>query len=241
MYNSLYSIVLMILVALTGSYVVSSVMEEKTSKLVENLMVSVRPLALVMGKILAMMFYVFAMIVIGIAGSVISNTLVQSVAGTSVPDVAGNMFNFAKLFTFAGAKGLIMIPCMLLTYFMYSILAGMLGSACIKVEDAASATGAITMVNMLGYMVGMILQAAGKPTASLVASIIPFVSSYIAPVSFICGRIPLWAFLLGVLLQAAVCVILFVICARTYRKLIVNDSKKLKLFEIVKLSLAKEA
>ena len=240
-YNSLYSIVLMILVALTGSYVVSSVMEEKTSKLVENLMVSVRPLALIMGKILAMMFYVFSMIAIGIIGSYISNTLVESIAGPSAASEAGAMMNFSKLFSFAGPKALIMVPTMLLTYFMYSILAGLLGSACTKVEDAQSAIGSVTMINMAGYMVGMIIPGIGNPTVSTVASIIPFVSSYVAPVSFICGRIPLWAFLLGIALQIVVCVVFFLICAKTYRKLIVNDSRKLKFFEIVKLSLAKEA
>ena len=204
-------------------------------------MVSVRPLALIMGKILAMMFYVFSMIAIGIIGSYISNTLVESIAGPSAASEAGAMMNFSKLFSFAGPKALIMVPTMLLTYFMYSILAGLLGSACTKVEDAQSAIGSVTMINMAGYMVGMIIPGIGNPTVSTVASIIPFVSSYVAPVSFICGRIPLWAFLLGIALQIVVCVVFFLICAKTYRKLIVNDSKKLKFFEIVKLSLAKEA
>ena len=240
-YNSLYSIVLMILVALTGSYVVSSVMEEKMSKLVENLLVSVRPLALILGKILAMMFYVFSMIVLGMGGSFITNKIAESVLGTPAVQGVADMMNFSRLFTFAGFKGLLLLPCMLLTYFMYSMLAGLMGSACTRMEDAQSAIGTVTMVNMVGYMIGMVLPNVENSTALLVASIIPFVSSYIAPVSFICGRIPLWAFLLGILLQTVICVILFRICAKTYRKLIVNDSKRLKLFEIIKLSLAKEA
>ena len=240
-YNSLYSIVLMILVALTGSYVVSSVMEEKMSKLVENLLVSVRPLALILGKILAMMFYVFSMIVLGMGGSFITNKIAENVLGTPAVQNVADMMNFSRLFTFAGFKGLLLLPCMLLTYFMYSMLAGLMGSACTRMEDAQSAIGTVTMVNMVGYMIGMVLPNVENSTALLVTSVIPFVSSYIAPVSFICGRIPLWAFLLGVFLQIVICVILFRICAKTYRKLIVNDSKRLKLFEIIKLSLAKEA
>ena len=118
-YNSLYSIVLMILVALTGSYVVSSVMEEKMSKLVENLLVSVRPLALILGKILAMMFYVFSMIVLGMGGSFITNKIAENVLGTPAVQNVADMMNFSKLFTFAGFKGLLLLPCMLLTYFMY--------------------------------------------------------------------------------------------------------------------------
>ena len=239
-YNMTYSLILMILVALTGSYVVASVMEEKTSKLVENLMVSVRPLALIFGKILAMMCYVFSMIVIGAAGSFISNGIMNSVAGPSVALEVSGMLNFSQLFTFAGVKGLIMLPCILLTYLMFSILAGLMGSACIKMEDSASAIGTITMLNMAGYMVGMMLPNFAGTKAMTIASVIPFVSSYIAPVAYICGRVPLWAFLLGLALQIVICVVLFVVCAKTYRKLIVNDSKKIGLAGILKMALKKE-
>ncbi len=239
-YNMTYSLILMILVALTGSYVVASVMEEKTSKLVENLMVSVRPLALIFGKILAMMCYVFSMIVIGAAGSFISNGIMNSVAGPSVALEVSGMLNFSQLFTFAGVKGLIMLPCILLTYLMFSILAGLMGSACIKIEDSASAIGTITMLNMAGYMVGMMLPNFAGTKAMTIASVIPFVSSYIAPVAYICGRVPLWAFLLGLTLQIVICVVLFVVCAKTYRKLIVNDSKKIGLAGILKMALKKE-
>ncbi len=239
-YNMTYSLILMILVALTGSYVVASVMEEKTSKLVENLMVSVRPLALIFGKILAMMCYVFSMIAIGAAGSFISNGIMNSVAGPSVALEVSGMLNFSQLFTFAGVKGLIMLPCILLTYLMFSILAGLMGSACIKMEDSASAIGTITMLNMAGYMVGMMLPNFAGTKALTIASVIPFVSSYIAPVAYICGRVPLWAFLLGLALQIVICVMLFVVCAKTYRKLIVNDSKKIGLAGILKMALKKE-
>lgn len=239
-YNMTYSLILMILVALTGSYVVASVMEEKTSKLVENLMVSVRPLALIFGKILAMMCYVLSMIVIGAAGSFISNGIMNSVAGPSVALEVSGMLNFSQLFTFAGVKGLIMLPCILLTYLMFSILAGLMGSACIKMEDSASAIGTIAMLNMAGYMVGMMLPNFAGTKALTIASVIPFVSSYIAPVAYICGRVPLWAFLLGLALQIVICVVLFVVCAKTYRKLIVNDSKKIGLAGILKMALKKE-
>ncbi len=239
-YNLLYAIILMILVAMTGSYVVSSVMEEKTSKLVENLLVSVRPLALIMGKILAMMCYVFSMITIGAAGSYISNSIMASYAGESAAMEIGGMLNFSKLFTFAGAKGLLMLPCMILTYFMYSVLAGLLGSACTKLEDSASAIGTVTMINMISYMLGAMIPGMGNETALTIVSIIPFASSSVMPVAFICGKIPVWVFLLGIVLQIIVCAILFLICAKTYRKLLVNDSKKLGFFEIVKMALAKE-
>ncbi|MCR5249361.1 MAG: ABC transporter permease [Lachnospiraceae bacterium] len=238
--SMLYSIIVMILGSLTASYVISSVMEEKTSKLVENLLVSVRPLALVFGKILAVMTYVGLMIVLGIGGSFISNKIAAAMSGSEIVQHVGGMLDFSRLFSMGPAKSILIIVCMLLTYLQFSILAGVLGSACVKPEDAQSAIGTVTMINMTCYMLGIVLPNVENPMVYTVASMIPVVSGYLAPVGLIVGRVPLWAFLIGMALNIVVIMLLFRLCAKTYRKLIVNDSKRLKLFEIIRLSAGKE-
>ena len=57
-----YSIVVMILCLLSASFIIRCIVTEKDSKLIELLMVSVSPLALLLGKILAVMTYVLIMI-----------------------------------------------------------------------------------------------------------------------------------------------------------------------------------
>ena len=57
-----YSIVAMIICVFSVTYIVRAIVEEKVSRLVETLMVSVRPMALVLGKILAVMTFMFTML-----------------------------------------------------------------------------------------------------------------------------------------------------------------------------------
>ena len=69
-----YAIVVMMLCMMSTAFLLRAVVEEKESKLVELLMVSVSPLALLGGKILAVMLYVAALLLLvlfGMGGSVL--------------------------------------------------------------------------------------------------------------------------------------------------------------------------
>ena len=67
-----YSILVMLISIMSASYIARAIVEEKASKLVELLMVSVRPLALILGKILAVMVFVFGLFVLMAGGHILS-------------------------------------------------------------------------------------------------------------------------------------------------------------------------
>ncbi len=237
-YSTVYSIIIMILVSLTVSYVITSVMEEKTSKLVENLLVSVRPLALIMGKIFAMMLYVISMLVFGGIGASVSTGIISltSLSRSQAVSEMGQHMDFTVLFGFSVWKLLILLLSVLVTYLMFSILAGLLGSACTKVEDVGSTVMIINFLSIAGYISGMVVPALDIKPLGYILSIIPFFSSYIGPIYFVCGRIPFYIYLIGLVLQILFIAWLFTLTAKVYRKLIVNDSRKLKISEILKLA-----
>ncbi len=249
-YSTVYSVIVMILVSLTVSYVITSVMEEKTSKLVENLLVSVRPLALVMGKVLAMMLYVVSMIVFGGIGAGISTTVfgmffmdkstviseAAVAAETAGLSEASQSLNIGSFFGLGIGKLLILMLSLFLTYFMFSIISGILGSACTKAEEVGPTVMTINMLSMGGYIAALIVPNIDNPLLDKIFSIVPFISSYVGPISYVCGRTPIHIYLIGLALQIIFIVFLFRLCALVYRKLIVNDSKKLNIAEILKLS-----
>ena len=80
----IYSVVLLILCTFASSFIIQKVIEEKASKLVELLMVSVSPLAMLVGKILAVMTYVFGLIVSLAAVAGISYVITGQLAYTLV-------------------------------------------------------------------------------------------------------------------------------------------------------------
>ncbi len=235
-YSTVYSIIVMILVSLTVSYVVSSVMEEKTSKLVENLLVSVRPLALIMGKIFAMMVYVTSMLLCAAVASGISSAVTSTFIKSEAVTEMNEHVDFASLFGLSGWKILILLFSLILTYLMFSILAGIMGSACTKAEEVGPTVMSMNFLSIAGYIAASVIPNIDNKVLYKIFSVVPFISSYIGPISFITGRIPFWIYLIGLVLQILFIMFLFRLCAKVYRKLIVNDSKKLKIAEILKLS-----
>ena len=234
--STVFSIILMVLVSMTVSYVITSVMEEKTSKLVENLLVSVRPLALIMGKIFAMMVYVVLMLFCAGIASGISSAVTGSFVKSEAAVEMSEHVDFTMLFGLSPWKILILLLSMVLTYLMFSIMAGIMGSACTKAEEVGPTVMIINFLGIAGYVAAILVSNFDNKMMYYIFSVVPFISSYIGPVSFICGRIPFWIYFIGLALQIMLIIFLFMLCAKVYRKLIVNDSKKLRLGEILKLA-----
>ena len=234
--STVFSIILMVLVSMTVSYVITSVMEEKTSKLVENLLVSVRPLALIMGKIFAMMVYVVLMLFCAGIASGISSAVTGSFVKSEAAVEMSEHVDFTMLFGLSPWKILILLLSMVLTYLMFSIMAGIMGSACTKAEEVGPTVMIINFLGIAGYVAAILVSNFDNKMMYYIFSVVTFISSYIGPVSFICGRIPFWIYFIGLALQIMLIIFLFMLCAKVYRKLIVNDSKKLRLGEILKLA-----
>ena len=110
----------------------------------------------------------------------------------------------------------------------------MLGAACTKTEDAQSATGTVTMLVFIGYFASMMITSNDKAIVSTVASLVPPVSFFTAPVYYLTGRISLPIFAASLLIQIAIVVGICLLCAKTYRKLIINDSSKPKLRDVLR-------
>ena len=229
-----YAVIMMLVISLTNSYIISSVTEEKTSKLVETLLVSVRPLALLFGKIAGMMAYTLSIMVFGFLGSKVSNLIMTIIFGEGAASSPGVSFNF-NLFTEFGTFGfLILLINVVIAYLSFSLLSGLFGSACVKTEDIQTASGTVMLICMTGYMAAIFAGIPDSTVANHVVSLLPPVSYYCAPIMYLCGRIDLWVLLVSYLIQILILWGLALVSARTYRNLILSDSSTPKLAAIIK-------
>ena len=229
--SSMFGILIMIVSTLSASYIIASVTEEKTSKLVESLLVSVRPMALLMGKICGMLVYIMSILVLGLASSKISNFVVGRIVGA---EIQGGMsqFDFSVLFNF-GAVGIILLfASVIIAYIAFGSFSGMMGSACTKTEDVQSATGTVMGMVMLGYIGSTIVMVMDKPIITTLACFIPPFSLFTNTVYYLGGKISLPMFALSFVIQIIIIIMLLVVCAKTYRRLILNGSSKPKLIDI---------
>lgn len=228
-----YAIGVMMLCLMAASYIIRAVVEERASKLVELLVISVRPLALIAGKILAVMTYVFGMMVMIVASTLVSYRIFSPDAGLDA------QFGFSLSDLRLGWQSVLVIFVSLaLSYLTFSILAGISGSCCSTMEDMESAYSSVLLLIMGGYILSCMTGAAASPAVSVVTSLIPILSAFCAPAAYLCGDIGIGVLLISWLIQLAVLVGLALLCARVYHELVLYKGGRVKWKAL--LAMAKE-
>ena len=228
-----YAIVVMMLCMMSTAFLLRAVVEEKESKLVELLMVSVSPLALLGGKILAVMLYVAALL------------LLVLLAGLLFGPGTGAEALSAVLPYLTGADGgilhavgtvLVVLVSLLLAYLTLSVVGGIAGACCSNMEDVGSANGAVLLIVMGGYLVSCVVGVVPSHGLAVFASLCPILSLFCAPVQWAAGNVPLAVLLASWALQLIVIAALMLLCARVYRELIVHRGSRVKLKQLLKMA-----
>lgn len=232
-----FDIVIMMICIITVSYIVKSVVEEKSNKLVEQLMVSVKPLALIWGKILACIVYVIFFVAIIICGYLLSTVICSHLGitgGSLIPSGAGLSFGNITITIPAVLCGIISLAIGLISF---SILAGLSGAGCSTTEDEQGANSLTTMIIMICYFVSLGATFMGANQAfAYTASLLPFLSVFVAPIEYLMGNIPIWVLILSWVIQGAVAFYLAKLCSSIYEGLLTYRGQRLKFTDMLKMS-----
>ena len=220
--NLFYSYMVLLLSALAMSYIFQLCMEEKVSKLVESLLVSVEPTALLAGKILAVTLFLAVGIGLVVLGLVISWVLADTIGDISfVKDFLVKTLEFdpAVLHISAGTVVLLVIS-VLLGYFVSAFFSGIIGSCCSKTEDTQQASLAVVLFILVGYMTGALTPAMESDAVNYFCSVFPLTSIFCALPNYVCGKIPLAVFILALALQLVMIYLLARLAGAVYRMML---------------------
>lgn len=232
----IYSILLMMLVSFSSSYIVRAVIEEKASRLVETLMVSVQPMALIIGKILASMCLVaiqLLLLVAGFAGSWFMVTRVLQLSNVQALFAQTNVG--AILSGLDVGMVLVFVVSVLVAYAFYALLAGLAGVRCSNMEDVESANVSIVLTSTAGYITSVSTSALGGGAATAL-SLIPVVNVFVAPVRYLLGEIGLSVLLLSWLIQLVCIALLAIFCHRVYGALLMRRGSKVRLRDLLAMA-----
>jgi len=240
-----------------GSMVMRGVMEEKTNRIAEVIVSSVRPVQLMMGKIVGIGAVGLTQFLIWILLLIVGYTvMVSTMAPGNLQDIAAGAEaaggSGAALMKAQQAMGQINIPLLtgaFLFYFIggylfYAALFAAVGSAVNDdPQDAQSVMMPITMP--IVFSVVIMTTAVANPTGPLAVwcSIIPFTSPVImmARLPFgVPGTVPYWEFALSVLVLAGGFLFTAWLSARIYRTGILLYGKKATWKEMLKWAFSKQ-
>lgn len=236
-----YSILAMILCLMSASYVIRAVVEEKDSRLVELLLVSVKPMALLAGKILAVMAFTFGWLLAMLAGFGVSCGLTAGLMGSgvlqkqlsgllaAVPQVQEDLWQAAGVL-------LVLLVSLGLGYLTMSLIGGVAGACCSGMEEAGEATGPVMLLTMAGYLASCVVGAVPSGPVAVFSTLCPVVSIFCAPVQFAGGNVSIWLVLASWVIQAAVIWGLLTLASRVYAGLIVHRGSRVKLRELMSMA-----
>lgn len=236
-----YSILAMILCLMSASYVIRAVVEEKDSRLVELLLVSVKPMALLAGKILAVMAFTFWWLLAMLAGLGVSCGLTAGLMGSGVlqKQLSGLLAAVPRvqedLWQAAGVL-LVLLVSLGLGYLTMSLIGGVAGACCSGMEEAGEATGPVMLLTMAGYLASFVVGAVPSGPVAVFSTLCPVVSIFCAPVQFAGGNVSFWLVLASWAIQAAVIWGLLTLASRVYAGLIVHRGSRVKLRELMSMA-----
>ena len=220
--NFAYSYMIVILITISMSYIFQLCMEEKVSKLVESLLVSVQPAALLAGKILAVCCFIFIGVGMIAVGLVISWNIAKSMGDTAFITEAIEKYIGFDPSTLNIGIGIIllMILCVLLAFGIGAFYSGICGSLCSKTEDTQQASVAVVFFVMAGYFAASFAPMFQSDGANVFLSVFPVTSIFIAFPNFICGKIGLPVFLISLAVQVLTVIFLARLAGRVYRMML---------------------
>ncbi|GAB1820697.1 ABC transporter permease [Herbidospora sp. RD11066] len=199
--------------------VAMGVVEEKSSRIVEILLISIRPWQLLGGKVLGL----------GVIGFI--NLVALMAAGLGGAYLSGFAADFPP-----GIAGVVLssVVWWILGYSFFAVLAGALASLVSRQEDMNSAVNPLIMLIMASYFVSFFgTDNPDNPVAHILAFVPPF-SSMIMPVRMAATEVPIWEVLLsGGLMVLAVAGILRV-GGLVYERAVLRTGKRLKITEVLR-------
>jgi len=207
---------------LYGAQVLNGVLEEKTSRIVEVMLASVRPIELMMGKLLGICLTALTQLVIWIG------TLVVMTA----PGIVAMIAIKGKVPNFTIVMALHFFAFFLLGFFLVATIYGAIGAAFNDVQEAQQLAILPMMVVMVPFFLMMAVINAPDSSWATVASLIPPFTPMLMVTRLSISVVPLWQVALAYLLTTTFVVFMVWFCARIYRTGILMYGKKPTIGEI---------
>jgi ABC-2 type transport system permease protein len=240
--GGVFGYLIMMFIVIYGNFVMRSVIEEKTNRIIEIIISSVKPFQLMMGKIIGnslagiLQFLIWA-IVGGILFFILSYVLGMQMGASSPTDVAANaeVSSFAANFPlYINELKSLPIATLLISfiiyfiggYFLYSSFYAAIGAAVDSETDSQQFLLPIILPLVLGVYIGF-FTVLNDPhgTIATVFSIFPLTSPIVMLMRIPFG-VPLWQILLSMVILFATFIFVVWFAAKIYRVGILMYGKK---------------
>ena len=236
-YWFVYGVLFVVLMTsiMASTQVATAIVQEKSSRVIEYLLTSIRPLALIVGKVLAMLVTVMLQIVLMLVAGFVSSKIGAAVSGTGTnaiaqfltPEILANL-NIGNILLglLTAAAGMV----------LYATLAGLCGATASRLEEANDSLMLFTMTALVGAYIGMgaagSLMAVGDNAFVTFALIFPLSSAFLLPGALLVGKAGAGIAVIAIVVLLISVVLMFLFVAKVYETLILHTGSRIKMKEV---------
>jgi ABC-2 type transport system permease protein len=222
--------ILYMVLIIYGSMVLRAVLEEKTGRIVEVILSSMRPWELLLGKIVGVGAVGLTQLAI-YAAFVLLLSLVGVPGGLPFLPEGGLPFDLASVLPSGGVLAFFLL-CFLGGYFLFASLFAAVGAMCSTEEEAQQLQFPIIMLVVVPIAFMMPVLENPNATSSVALSLFPFFTPILMFARVAASDVPLWQTGLSVILMVATLGLTARVAGRIYRTGILMQGKRPTLPEL---------
>lgn len=192
-----------------GYWVAAGVVEEKSSRVVEVLLATLRPSHLLRGKILGIgLLGLLQLLLIGLVGLFVSN----AVGSLEFPSGA------------IATMGVVLV-WFVLGFFFYAGLFAVAGSIVTRQEDLQTTMTPLTILIVASFFIGLSATQDPDSTLAVVASLLPFSSPLVMPTRIVLGDAAPWEVMASLAISVAATIALIPIATTIYSRALLRPGR----------------
>ncbi len=210
-----------------------SVSTEKTSKLMETLLTSVHPYAMITGKVLAITVMAVLQFIVWILSGVAGLYGGNAIAHEMYPGYENSVITFINFIKDnIGETGMTFSAVFLAVlvlgvgFIFYCVLAALAGCMVSKPEDVASTQGLFVLPIVISWIISYFAPLMSNYRLMAAIRYIPFTAPFCVPADLISGTIGLGEGLLYLLILIAFTFVVIILSAKIYKGLVLYTGQK---------------
>ena len=256
------SLVLFMLIFVYGQTVAQSIATEKTSRVMELLLTSIRPLAVVIGKVLSMgLVCILQFLLVGcVAGAAFAISAPFGLGGeimdmmNSATELTGEGAEIVQALentvgNFGALQVLLILVIFILGFVFYALIAALVGASVSRMEDLTAAMQPYSILGVvgmylayfpvLGNLDSMETGAASINPVQIFSYYFPLSSPFALPSALLLGHLSTVEVVIAIAILAAFTALVAVLVAKVYEMIILHNGNLLKFKDIIAMAIRK--
>lgn len=215
-----------------GYWVANSIVAEKTSRVMELLLTSTKPIELVVGKCVGMGFLAItqfaSILIVALISFVGSGAIVKNFI-----DANANIFDIGAVFSgVPPIQWILIILFFILGYVVYAVLNALVGATVSKLEDLNTAIMPVSFISIIGFYLAYMGTMSPDSIVGTIATYVPFSCAFFIPSVILSGSVSTVSMIISLLILVVTIVLLVLFTSRVYSVVILQTGNRVKIKDL---------